>query len=650
MRSKTLLVFLFLCSSSFHLFSEGTGSTGELKLKPHPRLWVSQEDLDHLKNKVHSPHLKGMVETVLEDAEWLVSANLIQETDGGTYQQGTRAIASRLKNLTMAWAVTGEKKFRSAAMKNLENMMNWDQISCEARRGMGHEPLMYFCLSAGEHAADIALMYDLFAQDITPEEKKIFNDVLDRFYLRAALNAKDRPPWWANKEWSNWNGVCAGGIGLLALAFYDERPEARSLIPFVEKSLSHYFRSYITNGGGNHEGTGYWNYGMHYAIRYLLSWEQATGKKHAAFDIPEIGKSLHFPVDFTKINFGDNDGWHPSGFFFMMANRTGQSDVIYRAAAHVYKSASAPKKKPHPKTLLSRVSAPDFLYAVKYIPTQASMEELHKSRQKVKLPFARVYEGLGWAAMADDTVFPSIRLGARGGSNRITGHGHIDVMSFKCRVNDMTLIEDQRGGGYSPVTFTGRGHHVYSRSAAAKSGLFVFGLSPMEDYETKSVTVHEGEWWKALRLDGTGLYLPRWRRRFVGRLFLMVDNAYFVIVDGSSVGGGLESRFHTYGELKNKKDWATFKRGNESLTATFASLGRGRLTRSQGTPEHMGRPTKILRWFGNSDVQVSALIPGVEKIDLQLKRESGGVSIQLSGNGITSRSLKVSRDLKVLQN
>ena len=22
--------------------------------------------------------------------------------------------------------------------------------------------------------------------------------------------------WWANKQWSNWNGVCAGGMGIMA--------------------------------------------------------------------------------------------------------------------------------------------------------------------------------------------------------------------------------------------------------------------------------------------------------------------------------------------------------------------------------------------------------------------------------------------------
>jgi len=641
-----LYVLLFFV---WELFSAQGKIESDLTLSSHPRLWVEKEALVDLKKTLHSSLLKEKAEQVIVDAEWCVSANLIGENEAHTYQMGTRAIASRLKNLTLAWALTGDQRFRDGAMRNLKNMVNWNQISCEARKGMSHEPLMYFCLSAGEHSADIALMYDMFRPQITPEEKKVFDEVLDRFYWKAAVRAMEKPPWWSNKEWSNWNGVCAGGIGLLALAFYDDRPEARDLLDFVEESLSYYFESYVTNGGGNHEGTGYWNYGMHYAIRYLLSWENATGKKHPAFEIPEISKSLDFPVDFTKISFGDNDGWHPSGFFFMMANRTGNFETAKRAAAHIYKSQSIGVKT---YNKFSRCSAPDYLYAAKYIPSQSSMEALFETRLEKKVPLARVYDGLGWAILADDSVYPKIRLAVRGGSNEVRGHGHIDVMSFKCSIGEQRMIEDQKGGGYTPVTFSHRGHHVYSRSAVAKSALFIHGLSPLEGERTKRTAILEGDDWKGVLLDGTGLYLPRWRRSFIGRLFLMIEGSYFIIVDTSLAGGGvnrgMESRFHTYGQLKTDKSSAEIRRGNEILQMSFGSLGRGRLAKSFGTPEHTGKATKILRWLGNSDYQVTVLKPGEQKLSVDLKRSKRGMRIDISGNGI-KREIEVSRTLEVLR-
>ena len=357
------LILFYLASLSYILIA-GRVDAESLQLKNHPRLWVGEEDIAVLKKKFDSPTLQNSVSKVIKDADWLLTSKLINENDGNTYQSKTRAIASRLKNLTLAWVITEKSEYRDAAMLNLKNMMGWNQISCEARLGMPHEPLKYFCLSAGEHSADIALMYDLFKADITAEEKKVFDDVINRFYMKAALRAKEHKPWWANKEWSNWNAVCSGGIGLLALAFYEDHPRAKELLPFVEESLSHYFKSYIKNGGGNHEGTGYWNYGMHYAIRYLLSWERATGKKHPAFNIKELGQSLHFPVDFTRISFGDNDGWHPGGFYFMMADRMNQKEPSLRAAKYIYGSSLKPnnaikintkknKKAPKPKTIFS---------------------------------------------------------------------------------------------------------------------------------------------------------------------------------------------------------------------------------------------------------------------------------------------------------
>jgi hypothetical protein len=656
-----LFIFVILLQP---VLAESIETTVILKMQDHPRLWVGKEDLQALRGKIESPKLQLAAEKVIKDANWILQQELIQENEESSYQAKTRAIASRLKNLTLAWVITGKMEYRKAAMLNLKNMMQWNQISCEARKGMPHDPLWYFCLSAGEHCADVALMYDLFKPDLNEEEKKIFNDVIDRFYLKAALRAKDRNPWWAHKEWSNWNAVCSGGIGMLALAFYDERPEARELIPFVEESLSQYFKSYIKNGGGNHEGTGYWNYGMHYAMRYLLSWERATGKKHPAFSIPEIGKSLHFPLDFTKINFGDNDGWHPSGFFFMMAERTKQNNAALRAAHHVYGSLNKPsvktnnltepkkKQKPKkPRTKFSRVYAPDWLYAIKYIPSETVMKDMEIERQNKKQPLARVYNGLGWGALADDSVFPNIRLAVRGGSNKVTGHGHIDVMSFKCRIGNQTIIEDQKGGGYSPVTFTQRGHHVYSRSPAAKSSLFVHGLPPMEDGEAKSIVAVSGNNLQGIRLDGTGLYLKRWRRDFIGRLFLMVDQSYFLIIDASQAGGSrknLEARFHTYGKPEIHKDWVTIRKGDETLTASFASLGKTKLIHAFGMPETGQNATKMLRWLGSSSVLATALNPGNEKLELKLQKISQGYSIKISGNNIKDRLITVTDKLHVI--
>lgn len=630
----------------------GAATGGPLRLKAHPRLWVSRDTALNLKDKLNTPYLQTQARRILADADWLVEAKPIAEREASTYQQGTRTIASHLQCLTAAWVLTHETKYRQAAMRHLANLKTWNLISCESRNHSPPDRNEFFCLSYGEHCADIALMYDFFRPDITEEEQKIFFDVLDRFYLKEALEAAARPPWWAFKEWSNWNGVCAGGIGMLALAFYDDRPECRKLIPFVEQSLGEYFKSYIKSGGGNHEGTGYWNYGMHYSMRYLLSWENATGRKHPAFQIKELIQSLHFPLDFTGITFGDNDGWHPTGFFFIVAERTGQREAALRAAAYLPERVQLPQKD---RKRFSRAATGDVLYGADCIPTTEEMQRLRKAHALNKEPVARVYEGLDWAALADDSAFPAMRLSARGGSSQVTGHGMLDLLSFKCMLNGVQMIGDQTDGGYLAPTFTGRGTELHGRSAASKSTLFVDGLGCRENVHCRVTEVVKGEGILGIRIDGTGVCLS-WARVFTGRLFLLMESRYWLVVDRvHDPGRGshwIESRFHTYADVETGDEWAALNREDENLAMTFAALDGGVIQQARGLPSLPRKQTNVIRWMsarGSHDLlHVTALNPGTERISLALGRtEDGGFAIKVADDHGYRRTIKVTDKLQL---
>ncbi len=646
MKNRCVLIgFLMLISGSAAAVSN-SGKT-ELKLKQSPRLWVSQETVHHLSDKLHTPYLQSQAKRIIEDADWLVEARPIAEGEGSAYQLGTRAIASHLQCLTAAWVFTHEAKYRAAAIRHMANLLTWNHISCEARANTPTDRELPFCLSYGEHAADIGLMYDLFRPDITTEEQKVFFDVLDRFYLKEALKCLEQPPWWANQSWSNWNGVCCGGMGILALAFYDDRPECRNLIPFVEKSLGEYFKSYIENGGGCHEGTGYWNYGMHYAMRYLLSWENATGLKHPAFEIRELGMSLNFPLDFTGITFGDNDGWGPTGMFFMLAKRLNNPVAALRAATYLPEQVEA---APEERERLSRMATGDILYAADFIPSTKEMEEFRKTHMQKREPVARIYKGLGWAALADDSAFPTLRLAARGGSSEITGHGHLDLLSFICMLNGERMIDTQRDHGYISTTFSRRGHEIYSRSAASKSTLFVDGLGCREDAVCDVTEVERDEDLLGIRIDGSNIFLIRWKKDFIGRHFLMVENRYWLVIDAAP-GHSMESRFHTYAECTRGTDWLALKSGKEQMMMTFASLGEGEMQESLGMPASPKEQTSIFRWMspgGQDNLHVTAMNPGSEKLGLELSKESdGGFAIKVSGASGYQRTIRLTAELKL---
>ncbi len=617
----------------------------ELKLSPAPRLYVPASLVSGLKEKLHSAFLRATAQAVLRDANALARAPLIREGQEKTYQAGTRAMDRRLQCLTAAWVLRREPRYRAAALRHLAGLADWNQISCEANALTPKHDILPFCLSYGELSATVGLMFDLFRSDLTDAERNVFDDALDKFLLNAALRCLENPPWWANKSWSNWNGVCCGGMGLLALAICEDRPEARKLIPFVEKSLGEYFRSYITNGGGCPEGTGYWNYGMNYAMRYVLSWENATGQQHPALQIRELGESLLFPVDFTGISFGDNDGWHPAAFYFLLARRLNLRHAALRAAAYLEMRAA------------SRPNTGDLLFAADAIPTDAEMARLKRAHQKKKAPVGRVYRGMDWAVLADDEAFPALRMAVRGGSARIQGHGMLDLLSIRCRVNGELMITDQQDGAYMATTFGKRGHELYGRSAASKSTLFVDGLSCHTESACDKTEVVKAKDLLGIRVDASHIILPRWKDLFIGRLVLLVENAYWLVMDQVTAPTPvdrhwLESRFHTLAAARRSGNSVALRAGRQRLQMTFAALGGGVLQESRGMPSQPCKQTRIFRWLGAiaapENLHVVALHPGRQKLGVTIRKQSSeSYLIEVTGPGRRSRRIRINRRLEL---
>jgi hypothetical protein len=623
-----------------------------LKLIDSPRLYVTADIAANLTKKLHSPYLKGLAARVLQDADRLVRLPPLKEGAAASWQMGTRGIDSRLQCLTCAWVLTRKPAYRKAAIKHLGGLQKWNQISCEANIATPFEPILPFCLSYGELANTTGLMYDLFRPEMTEMEQQVFFGVFNKFLMKAALNCLTNPPWWANRE-GNWNGVCAGGMGVMALALYNDVPEARKLIPFVEQSLGVYCKSYIQNGGGCPEGTGYWNYGMTFAMRYLLSWENATGATHPYLAIEEIGQSLFFPVDFTGISFGDNDGWGPMSFYFMLAKRMNQPSAALRAAAYLLEPLNLKSKR----TGIYAMGG-DLLYAADLIPAIEDMEKLRKAHQMKKVPMARVYKGMEWAALADDEAFPNLRMGIRGGSSKVFGHGMIDLLSFRCRVNGELMITDQQDGDYMATTFGKRGHEIYGRSIASKSTLFVDGLGCTTDVACDQTEVVKGKDLLGIRIDGSHIYIPRWNNLFIGRLVLMVENAYWLVIDHVFSPSPVdkhwaESRFHTLAECKRGKDLVSLKSGKESMTMTFAALGQAVIQESRGMPSQpVMTPTTIFRWMGaeanHENLHVVALNPGRQKLGIHVRKEkSGSYAIDVTRPGGRKRTIRLGAGLKL---
>ena len=168
-----------------------------------------------------------------------------------------------------------------------------------------------FWLTDGEECACIAIAYDWMYDSLSMAERKTLVDIARNRLLALGLEeCRMGGQWWFAKRFSNWNAVCAGGLGMLCLAMYEDCPAAREILPHIEESLSEFIVPLKKTDGGWPEGVGYWNYGMAYAFGYLMSWERSMGKVHPLMKLPATKKTLSFPLDFSpnamSAGFGDN--------------------------------------------------------------------------------------------------------------------------------------------------------------------------------------------------------------------------------------------------------------------------------------------------------------------------------------------------------
>lgn len=624
-----------------------------LSLRAHPRLFTHPDMTSHIRANLHSRYLKQYAQDVLADADRLVKQRPLSWDDvKGPVFNTTPTIRTHLLCLLSAWVLTREARYRRAALDYFAALTAFPHICCEAHKSDPEEKPFFFCLSYAWFAVAAGYMYDLFREGMTAEEEAVILALLDKHLMKEALRCLEQPPWWAHKRWSNWNGVCSGGMGIMALAFHDVLPAARKLIPFVEKSLNEYLQSYVDNGGGCPEGTGYYNYGMWYAMGYLLCWQNATGRKHPALRIKELGKSLHFPIDFHRLTFGDNDGWHPSAYHFLLARQLNQPEAAFRAAGYLELPAGTGATR---RRRGAGANTGELLFAADAIPTDRETADYRKRHARKQVPVARVYQGMAWGALADDEAFPVLRMTVRGGTTAAAGHAMQDQFSFKCMVRGECMITEQ--ADRPRVSFTKRGNDVFGRAAGSKSSLFIDGLGCDLKAETDTSRVVKRGNVLGIRVEGARCFQPHWKDAFVGRLFLLVESRYWLVIDRAwwgraTEGYGMEARFHTFAESRQGRDWVSLKSGKERMTMTFASLEKAVLQRAVGLPTYPDRPTTLFRWMSkgtfNDNVLVAALHPGRSRLKLAVCREDRGrIAIEISEPGRRKQVIRIDRQAEI---
>ena len=191
-----------------------------------------------------------------------------------------------------------------------------------------HQVTFNFDLGSANTGQTLAWVYDWTYPALRPAQR-------DR--LRGALLEKAITPvrgdydlhWWASAYRCNWNGVCNGGLGMVALALLPDYPQLADVVAESYTRIGHMLDE-LGEDGGWQEGGSYWRYGMERATLFAFALKRASQGQYDLFQHPRLRQNpVAFPVYLfvppdRAVNFGDAHDYAIRGtdFFNLLTTET----------------------------------------------------------------------------------------------------------------------------------------------------------------------------------------------------------------------------------------------------------------------------------------------------------------------------------------
>ncbi|MBQ2613950.1 MAG: heparinase II/III family protein [Clostridia bacterium] len=213
----------------------------------HPRLLVTQEDIDFIKReKENDDYLRRAFPKLIATCD--TYAGIIDTADD------TITTATRAATLALGYALTENQEYADKV---------WEKMLTLTKECNSWEPGDASALSIGDTARYVGLTYDLMYNYWNEEQKRIVRNAIVLYALNPLRPTVLSGTGLAVQE-NNWNPVVFSGLGVAALAIADANGYADTANQFLNRIpnfFQHCFKHYAPDGAG-FEGTGYWHYTM----------------------------------------------------------------------------------------------------------------------------------------------------------------------------------------------------------------------------------------------------------------------------------------------------------------------------------------------------------------------------------------------------
>jgi len=598
-------------------------------LPPHPRLLFSQGDVAGIKHRADLPVLKPKAQRLLQRAEAQLQAPPLipsltkrGEPDPPGEQKGlscARALQGRVLTYCMAFTLTGEKKYRDAAVAELLHAINDWRIWVDT----AHPPP--YDLMAGETSLTFGLAYDWLYNDLTPAERRQLREGAERRGLKAYLQAAHaaKPPGFF-KGLNNWNPVCSGGAAVLALALEGKSEFTEETLKIAVPAMDYYWNQLKEDGGWN-EGTGYWTYGHRYAFmaaEALRRCGRPGGSER--FQLAGAKRTGYFPMIFnpgTKISagFGDSNSRAQDALYYLLARE-------YRDPAFVWFEDRAPLPG------VNSQGWPQEALALLWRPTGEDWLPEAQPHYTPRLDPVSVFPSIGWGMMTPSQPDPPYFLSFKNGS-LAASHTHLDLNHISIGYGDTLLAVELGSRPYPADYFSAKRTSYYEITTAGHNTVLIGGKGQVPGKAGKLLGPFQEDGYAALTGVADGAYeiaTTRARRHVV-----FVDHRYWVLLDEIQTPEPqtAELRFHTYGKVTSPspRHWQ-FEQGQAVLEIVAPDTEIAGVTEN---PSGWIRPVTALSLRAAAPVREHNIVAVLQPRSLDAPK-LGGVQIAR-----TSRELRI---------
>ncbi len=279
--SKKLLtaVLLLLPLLNVHSFSYRV----DLKDIEHPYLFFSKQDIPAIKKRLEKEPFRKRWQIFIRNADQILKTS---PRDYQTVSQEAGRARSHLENAgktAFAYIVTTNEKYARRAIDEAMSIVS-GIIPNETGDWVWYNPKHRNWnkgadLNTAEICYALAMVYDWCFDALSEPEKKKIRIALEEKGIRHYLHSIEgkRQDFWVDNAVSNWAGVLNGGVGLAALAIYNESEDARKAVAYAQTYIPRFLDHVFLTDGGGHEGIMYARYGELFALYFQMANQRLFG-------------------------------------------------------------------------------------------------------------------------------------------------------------------------------------------------------------------------------------------------------------------------------------------------------------------------------------------------------------------------------------